>query len=180
VNANDDKKLAERAAGGDKRAFEAIVERYEKVVYNAAYRIAKDPDDAADITQAAFIKAYRKIDTYDPSYKLFSWLYRIATNEAINYVKRSSKMVFVDDDLGTSRQSPADDVAYIESSDQIQQALMQLNIDLRVVVVLKYFLQLSYAEISEIAGIPEKTVKSRLFTARQRLRNVLIEQGYRP
>ncbi len=174
----EDRKLALEAAAGDDGAFEAIVERYERTVYNAAYRIARDPDDAADITQSVFVKAYRKMHTYDPSYKLFSWLYRIAVNEAINYVKRARRMVPVEDELGTSSESPSQDVAHYETSDQIQHALMRLKIDHRVVVVLKYFLELSYSEISEIAGIPEKTVKSRLFSARQELRDVLIRQGY--
>ncbi|MFH1501806.1 MAG: RNA polymerase sigma factor [Candidatus Eisenbacteria bacterium] len=178
MNVDDDKRLALKAARGDGKAFEAIVERYEKTVFNAAYRIAKDPDDAADITQAVFIKVHRKIGTYDPSYKLFSWLYRIAVNEAINYVKRARRMVPVESELGESRESPAGDVAYVETSDQIQHALMELKLDYRIVVVLKYFLELSYAEISEIACIPEKTVKSRLFSARQELRDILIRQGY--
>jgi RNA polymerase sigma-70 factor, ECF subfamily len=174
----EDRKLALEAAAGDDGAFEAIVERYERTVYNAAYRIARDPDDAADITQSVFVKAYRKMHTYDPSYKLFSWLYKIAVNEAINYVKRARRMVPVEEDLGTSRESPAGDVEYYETSDQIQHALMRLKLDHRIVVVLKYFLELSYAEISEIAGIPEKTVKSRLFSARQELREALLRQGY--
>jgi len=176
MRADDDKKLAARAARGDERAFEAIVERYETVIYNAAYRIARDPDDAADITQSVFIKVYRKLDTYDPSYKLFSWLYRIAVNEAINHVKKHGRMVAVEEELGRSSESPATDVARLERSDRIQQALMELTIEHRVVVVLKYFLELSYAEISDVAGIPEKTVKSRLFSARQRLKRILTDQ----
>lgn len=178
MSVEEDRRLALRAAEGDGRAFEAIVVRYEKTIYNAAYRIAKDPDDAADITQSVFIKAHRKIHTYDPSYKLFSWLYRIAVNEAINYVKRTRRLVPAEEELGTSRESPSRDIAYIEASDQIQHALMELKLDHRIVVVLKYFLELSYAEISEMTDIPEKTVKSRLFSARRELRDVLIRQGY--
>jgi len=180
LNIEEERRLALEAAAGDEGAFEAIVERYERTVYNAAYRIARDPDDAADITQSVFIKAHRKMHTYDPSYKLFSWLYRIAINEAINYVKRARRMVPVEDELGTSRESPSADFAQYEASDQIQHALMRLKLDLRIVVVLKYFLELSYSEISDIAGIPEKTVKSRLYSARQELRDVLIRQGYEP
>lgn len=173
----DDAKLAARAAEGDGRAFETIVERYEKPVYNAAYRIARDPDDAADITQTVFIKAYRNLGSYDPSRKFFSWLYRIAVNESINYIKKMHRSIAVDEELGVSSESPSRDLEQVEAGDQIQRALMELKLDHRIVVVLKYFLELSYSEISDIAGIPEKTVKSRLFTARQQLRDVLVKQG---
>ena len=178
MRVDSDEKLTVRAAKGDEDAFEELVRRYQRPVYNAAYRIARDPDDAADISQTVFIKAYRKLGTFDPSRKFFSWLYRIAVNESINFVKRKNRSFSVEGDLGESRSSPASDYAQIEAGDQIQRALVQLKLEYRIVVVLKYFLQLSYAEICEIAGIPEKTDKSRLFTARKQLREILIGQGY--
>jgi RNA polymerase sigma-70 factor (ECF subfamily) len=175
----DDSKLAVRAVRGDRSAFEEIVERYEKTVYNVAYRMLRDEEDAADITQMVFIKIHRKLDSYDPSRKFFSWLYRIAVNECLNYLKKRKHEVVADGDYAVSRQSPWDDVARNERSELLEGALMDLKPEHRVVIILKYFLEFSYREISDIAGIPEKTVKSRLFTARQQLRDALMGLGYR-
>lgn len=175
----DDSELAVRAAKGDKRAFEEIVKRYEKTVYNLAYRMVRDEQDAADITQTVFIKVHRKLDSYDPTRKFFSWLYRIAVNECLNCLKKRRHEVVADRDYAVSRQSPWDDVARNERSELLEGALMDLRPEHRVVIVLKYFLEFSYREISDIVGIPEKTVKSRLFTARQQLKDALMGLGYR-
>lgn len=175
----DDSRLAVRAARGDGRAFEKIVERYDRVVYNLAYRMVRNEDDAQDITQTVFIKVFRKLDTFDPNRKLFSWLYRIAVNECLNHLKKRKREVAAHDDYAVARQSPWDDVARGERSELLESALMGLKPEYRVVIVLKYFLEFSYRDISDIAGIPEKTVKSRLFTARQQMRDALMGLGYR-
>jgi RNA polymerase sigma-70 factor (ECF subfamily) len=82
----DDQTCVRRYLGGDRSAFEPLVERYQKAVYNVAYRMANDRDDAADITQNVFIKASEKLGTYDPKFKFFSWIYRIAVIESMNFV----------------------------------------------------------------------------------------------
>jgi RNA polymerase sigma-70 factor (ECF subfamily) len=173
----DDSTLVRRAIEGDERAFEEIVRRYERTIYNVAYRMVKSHDDAMDIAQTVFIKAYKNLTSFKPEYKLFSWLYRITVNETINYIKRERRTVSLDCDLVSDRRNPGDDLLRLELGERIQNALMELKLDHRIVVVLKYFLELSYSEISEIVGIPEKTVKSRLFTAREKLRDVLVRQG---
>lgn len=172
-----DSVLVKQALKGDETAFEEIVRRYERTIYNVAYRMVRNHDDSLDITQTVFVKAYRKLSSFNPSYKLFSWLYAIAVNESINYIKKQSRMVPTDLDLGVDQRTPADAVASAEVGEQIQTALMGLSLDYRIVVVLKYFLEMSYREIAEIVGIPEKTVKSRLYTARERLRVLLVKQG---
>jgi RNA polymerase sigma-70 factor (ECF subfamily) len=175
----DDTRLAVKAARGDGRAFERIVERYEKTIYNLGYRMVRNEEDAADITQTVFIKVFRKLDTYDPNRKFFSWLYRIAVNECLNHIKKRRHEVLADYDFAVARHSPWDDVTRGERNELLEGALMDLKPEYRVVIVLKYFLEFSYREISEIAGIPEKTVKSRLFSARQQLRDALTGLGYR-
>jgi len=172
-----DSALVTQALKGDEAAFEEIVRKYERTIYNVAYRMARNHDDALDITQTVFIKAYRKLASFNPAYKLFSWLYAIAVNESINHIKKHSRMVPTDVEVGVDPRTPADSIERAEVSEQIQEALMGLSLDYRIVVVLKYFLELSYREISGIVGIPEKTVKSRLFTARERLRVLLVRQG---
>lgn len=174
-----DSVLVKQALEGDEAAFEEIVRRYERTIYNVAYRMVRSHDDALDITQTVFIKAYRKLATFNPTYKLFSWLYAIAVNESINYIKKRNRTVPTDCDLAVDHRTPGDAIERAEVGEQIQTALMGLSIDYRIVVVLKYFLELSYREISEIVDIPEKTVKSRLFTARERLRALLVKQGVR-
>ena len=169
---------------GDKEAFGAIVDRYQRAIFNVAYRMVNDYEDAMDITQSAFIKAYENLDKYDPSHKFFSWLYRIAINESLNHVSRRKRQTRLAYEPGDSLRydgqvhSPADPVEESETDAMLQGALVQLKFDYRLVVILRHFLSLSYREIGEIIDVPEKTVKSRLFTGRQMLKEILVGQGY--
>ena len=174
----DEARTIDLAMSGDSRAFEALIERYQKPVFNAAYRITASYEDAADITQAVFLKVHRKLDTYRPEYKFFSWVYRIAVNEAINFSKRHSRETAVEDPGDANQGDRVDHLGRIARDELIQAALRDIKVEYRVVVVCKYFLELSYREIGEIVGIPEKTVKSRLFTGRELLRQALVERGY--
>ena len=175
----DEARVIEMAREGDSRAFETLLERYEKPVFNAAYRIVANYEDAADVTQAVFVKVHRKLGSYRPEHKFFSWIYRIAVNEAINFAKRRKWERPLDDGVAARQGSSVDHLARIARDELIQGALQALKTDYRVVVVLKYFLELSYKEISDIVEIPEKTVKSRLFTGREHLRQALVQRGYR-
>ncbi|MFH1688980.1 MAG: sigma-70 family RNA polymerase sigma factor [Candidatus Eisenbacteria bacterium] len=174
----DEARVIEMAREGDSGAFETILERYEKPVFNAAYRIVADYEDAADVTQTVFLKVHQKLGSYKPEYKFFSWIYRIAVNEAINFGKRRTRERPLDDALAARQGHSVDHLARIARDELIQGALRALKMDYRVVVVMKYFLELSYKEIGDIVGIPEKTVKSRLFTGRELLRQELVQRGY--
>lgn len=171
-------------AKGDKEAFGAIVDRYQKAIFNVAYRMVNDYEDAMDITQSAFIKAYENLDKYDPSHKFFSWLYRIAINESLNHLSKRKRLARLAYEPGDSRMYGAGVRSYEDPAEQsetdavLQGALAQLKFDYRLVVILRHFLSLSYREIGEIIDVPEKTVKSRLFTGRQLLKEILVEQGY--
>ncbi len=155
-----------------------LVDRYQKPIYNTAYRMIHNADDAADITQAAFVKAYEKIDTYNPSYKFFNWLYKIAVNESINTINRRKRRRNFEYDPPAAVPAPDEDFALGEMSNLLQRALDHMKYDHRVVIVLKHLLLLPYSEIANILDLPEKTVKSRLFTARRVLREQLLQQGY--
>ena len=155
-----------------------LVARYEKPIFNTAYRMVSDSDDAADVTQNAFVKAFEKIDTYNPAYKFFNWLYRITVNEALNHINRQKRNREFDYDTPSNLPTPEENYALAEMSSLLQRALMAMNLEHRVVIVLKHLLFLSYREIAEILQISEKTVKSRLFTARQILKKQLAKQGY--
>lgn len=160
---------------GDASAFEPIVARYQKVLFNVALRMLGDAEDARDVTQVAFIKAWEHLASYDPSHRFFSWLYRIMVNESLNLIARRRRQVPLDADLPSperaDRKAEGD-----ELMERLRAALLALPRESREVLVLRHFSELSYQEIGWTLGIPEKTVKSRLFTARQRL-GELFERG---
>jgi RNA polymerase sigma-70 factor (ECF subfamily) len=172
----DDRALVERFRGGDREAFAELVVRYQGPVYNAAFWVVRRAEDASDICQTAFLKAAERIDDYDPRYKFFSWIYRIALNEALNLVRDRGREDGLDEGIeipAAVADEPEERLAAVQRSRRLQQALMKLSAHDRVVVSLRHFSELSYAEIAEVLDIDEKTVKSRLFEARQRLRVLL-------
>ncbi len=178
MNSNSrDHALIERCQSGERQALEEFVGLYERPVYNAAYRILGDPDDAADATQVVFMKAFEHLGQYNPKYKLFSWIYRIAVNESINQLKRGKKQQPLDDTEVAVNNSPEASLAAGDLSREIQIGLMCLKEDYRTVIVLRHFSECSYAQISEILQIPEKTVKSRLYSARQLMKETLHARG---
>lgn len=176
---NDDDQLQlSRCQKGDQTAFAVLVHRYHRPLYNAAYRVLGNAEDATDITQVVFLKIAERIDEYDPKYKFFSWIYRIAINESLNLLRTRQREVALDDE---TELADADDMNpearyhRTEVREHVQQALMRLKLDDRVVITLRHFSEFSYREISEILDLEEKTVKSRLFEARQRLGVLLID-----
>ena len=170
--------LAIQFQNGDRKAFTMLVARYEKPIFNTAFRMVKNFDDAADITQNAFVKAFEKIDTFNPSYKFFNWLYKITVNETLNLINRRKRSREFEYDPPAHLPTPEDDLELNEMSLFLQRALDAMSYDQRIVIVLKHLLLLPYSEIADILGIPEKTVKSRLYSSRHILRQELIKQGY--
>ncbi len=176
-----DEELVRRCLEGNREAFGALVEKYQSTVYNVALRMVHDQADAEDVAQVAFVRAFQKLSTFDPKFKFFSWLYRIVVNEALNLLKQRQrfeplKADTVDETLDESGKE--DERAEGEELERrIQECLMELKIEYRTVVVLKHFQELSYAEIGQILDLPEKTVKSRLFSARAVLRTILRKKG---
>lgn len=169
-----------KASQMDREAFGAVVHRYGKAIFNVAYRIVSDYEDAMDITQTTFIKAYERLERYDPSHNIFNWLYKIAVHEAINAAKRNSRTVPLDDELRSSPETADEACIQNETSERLQDALMRIPLEYRTAVILRHFQDLSYAEIAAILDIPEKTVKSRIFSGRRMLRDSLLKMGYAP
>ena len=173
----DDIRLMERCSNGDRQAFEVLLTRYEKPVFNAAYRMLNSPDDARDVTQTVFLKVFEHLDQYDPKYRFFSWIYRITLNESINWLKKANRLDMLDRETADTAGGPEREASNEQLSEGMQAALMTISPDYRAVVVLKHLLGCSYQEISDVLEIPEKTVKSRLYTARQLLQQTLTERG---
>lgn len=172
-----DRELVDRCRRGDRQAAGALIREYQRPLYNAAYRLLGNPDDAADATQAAFLKALEHLDSYDPDYKFFSWIYRIVINEAINQRKRNRKQQPLDEEEVSTDFSPYSQTEAGQLENGIQEGLMALTDEYRTVMAMRHFSDLSYKEISQILQIPEKTVKSRLYSARQLMKSHLLERG---
>ncbi len=177
MNKPDDKELMERCVKGDRQAFETLLVRYERPVYNAAYRMLHNADDARDVTQTVFLKVYENLDQYDPAHRFFSWVYRIALNESINWLKKSNRQQALDYDTADQGDGPEAMASDEQLGEGMEAALMRISSDYRAVIILKHVLGCSYVEISEVLDIPEKKVKSRLYTARQLLQERLTKQG---
>ena len=169
----DDAALVTRSLGGDQAAFGVLVERYQRPLYTVAYRMLSNPDDARDATQTAFVKAYERLSTFDSNLRFFSWIYRIVINECLNLLRNRRPEEALTPALAASG-SPFETAVSHEQRAQVQAALLQLSPDYRAVVVLRHFGGLSYDEMASALGVPAKTVKSRLHTARQRLGELLL------
>jgi RNA polymerase sigma-70 factor (ECF subfamily) len=170
---SDDSLWVARCLRGDASAFEPLVRRYQRVLFNVALRMLGNDEDARDAVQNAFVRAYERLDTYDPARKFFSWMYRIAVNECLNAIRARRPT----EELDASVQVEAgmfEAAATAEAHHRIEAALQQLTREYREVVVLRHYAEMSYEEIGAALRIPVKTVKSRLFTARQRLAEALI------
>ena len=172
--ANDDldRALVRRFLNGDRAAGDELVNRFHRSVYNVALRMLGNVQDAEDVTQTVFGNAFASLDTYDPRYRFFSWIYRMTVNESLNTLKRRRKVVSLDGSFDVP--APLTSASTDEAEDRVGRALLELKPDDRAVVVLKHFVSFSYEEISDVLGVPVKTVKSRLFTARERLRESLL------
>lgn len=169
-----DRALVRRCLDGDGAAAAELVDRYQRRLFNAAFRMLGNVQDAEDVTQTVFGKAFLALASYDPQYRFLSWIYRMTVNESLNALKRRRPMVTIDDTLGLEAPGYAADAAK-ETEERVGKALMDLRPDDRAVVVLRHFASFSYDEIAHVLEVPARTVKSRLFTARQRLRVVLLQ-----
>lgn len=174
---NADAKLVADCRKGIPGAFETLLDQYERPVFNVALRMVSNLEDARDITQSVFLKAFEKLDSYDSRYRFYSWVYRIAINESLNFIKRRSRDEPLSDDRLSPDRSPEDAASQADLVQLIQEALMALKPAHRAVIVLKHFRGFAYREMAEILDLPEKTVKSRLFSARRCLRQALCANG---
>ncbi|MEO8305180.1 MAG: sigma-70 family RNA polymerase sigma factor [Betaproteobacteria bacterium] len=171
-----DQALVERYRAGDREAFTELVVRYQRPIYNAAFWMLRRAEDANDVAQEVFLKVSERLDDYDPRYKFFSWIYRIAVNESLNMLRRSRREEALDDEIdipAPDSANPELQVGNAELSRRIQSTLMKMSTNDRTVITLRHFSELSYEEIGQVLDLDEKTVKSRLFEARHRLGDLL-------
>ena len=169
----DDAAIVARCLDGDRNAYEEIVKRYQRTLFNVALRVLGNYEDAKDATQTALVKAYEHLDGFDRDQRFFNWIYRILKNECLNVLRARRPSGPVSLDLPAV--GGADPVELGQRQRAVQVALQTLSLDYREVVVLRHFTDLSYDEIAATLSIPVKTVKSRLYTARQQLSHQLSE-----
>lgn len=184
----DVSKLVEMAQNGDSVAFGKLIETHERLVYNVVYRMLTNHEDAKDISQEVFLKAYRHLGKFDGKASFSTWLYRIAVNTSIDELRKRKGHETIsldketDSDEGMIKKDYADNSAGVEeqvmakeSMANIKQAMENLSSEHRIIINLRDFQGLSYTEISEITQTSLGTVKSRLARARKALKDLIIE-----
>jgi RNA polymerase sigma-70 factor (ECF subfamily) len=174
-----DHQLVARVQKGDKRAFDLLVLKYQFRLQAIVSRFIRDTDEVADVTQEAFIKAYRALPKFRGDSQFYTWLYRIAINTAKNYlVSKNRRTANTDIDIGDAEQfadndklidetSPENSMMTEELAQVIKDSLNQLTEDLRTALTLREFEGMSYEEIAAIMDCPVGTVRSRIFRARE-------------
>ena len=185
----DDKHIVAQARRGELSAFEELVTRYEKRVYAIALRSSGSPEDAADITQEVFLRAWRSMKDFRGDSGFATWLFRITMNQCVDYARHKQSqpptqpLVQGEDD--EERELPLPDTApspeeHLENSElgrELAAALDEVSDELRRIVLLRDVSGMSYTEIAEILEVSEGTVKSRLSRARIALRKILLKRG---
>ncbi len=162
----EDKEFLEKFQNPDTRnyAFNLLTRKYQQKVYNHIRKMVIDHDDANDLTQETFIKAWQHLDKFRSDSRLFTWLYRIATNECLNFLKKKRRRFFLPiGDLENELSGKLDSGAHITGDDihlKLQKALLKLPDKQRLVFNMKYFEELKYEEISEILGTSVGALKA--------------------
>lgn len=172
---SSDQELVQLCLGGENRAFDVLVERYKMQMHRTACGIVKNEDLAKDITQNGFVKAWQRLSTYDPGYKFYSWLYRIIVNEALNQL-RSQKDHDGLSDMHSAGETPYQRIMKKEEKSTLAESIDSLPLIYKTVIQLRHFEELSYKEIAEVLDIDTNTVKSRLYTARMQLRQMIYNR----
>lgn len=186
VSVDADLRLVERVKAGDMSAFDALTKKYRERLYGVVYNMISNREDAMDIVQDSFIKAFSAINSFKGNSAFYTWLYRIAVNRAITFMKRSRLRRFFSLDDSDETLAPDDVLEKLsvncggekklllnELKEKLNEALQTLSIKHRTVVVLFEIEGLSHQEIAEITNTSEATVRTRLHYAKQQLRTYL-------
>lgn len=185
---NEEQVWLEQARRGDKNAFGQLIEAYQGPVYNLAYRMLGNSGEAEEAAQEAFIRAYTRLDSYDPAHKFSTWLLSITSNFCIDQIrKRRAVLLSIDEPLpphpalhSDNNKGPEAEYMAQEREQLVQGLLKELPDEYRQAVVLRYWYDMSYEEIAETQKTTVSAVKSRLFRARRILADAGMERGMVP
>ncbi|MGK5508986.1 RNA polymerase sigma factor [Brevibacillus formosus] len=174
----DDWLLIQLVQKGNRDAYAHLVDKYKERLYSYLYRMTGQQQDAQDLTQEAFIKAYCQLDKYKPTDAFLAWLYRIASNLCIDAWRKNKHYAKTPLEETRLIESDTPEKAYLEKEkqDTLQQQIMALGEEYRVVFLLKYLEQMSYKEISEILHVPVTTVQMRIHHAKKKLRASIAQE----
>ena len=182
LNDQQEKELVRRCQDGDKRAMETIIRQYQHWVYNIAYGMLSNPEDASDVAQDVFLWLWENIGQFQFRSRFSTWLYRIVTNRCINVKdqksRRKTEPMEIDDSqpwVPVDKTSPEQSVLLAEKREILQKALAKLKDDYRRLVILREMHDLSYEELAEVLGCSVGRVKSRLHEARKALRKLVLQ-----
>ena len=186
-NETDERTLITRTLAGDDDAFSILVGTHQTTVYNIAYRMVGQREVAQGLAQETFLRAFKALPTFDLNRPFGPWLYRIATNLSINWIRRArvptvsleAKSSRYEEEvepleIPDSSSEPAARFAQAEMQTELRQAILALPPDYRAVIELRHFQEMDYEEMAETLKIPLGTVKTRLFRARRLLRDRLV------
>jgi RNA polymerase sigma-70 factor (ECF subfamily) len=185
---NEEQVWLEQARQGDKAAFGKIIEAYQTPVYNLAYRMLNNAGEAEEAAQEAFIRAYTRLDSYDPAHKFSTWLLSITSNYCIDQIrKRRALLLSIDEPLAPHpalmsdrSKGPEAQLMMNQQQELVQSLLAELAPDYRQAVVLRYWHEMSYEEIAEVMDTSVSAIKSRLFRARRQLAEVGVAMDLSP
>ena len=183
--AKEDLDLVERAKQGDQKAYARLLSKYRESMFHMISRMVKNVHDAEDLTMESFGKAFRNIAFYKPERAFSTWLFKIATNSVIDFIRgKRLRMISIDNDpdsddgaspsigvpeLIEKSDDPEERLIREQKADYMWQIVSQLHEDYREITIMRYFKEKSYTEIAEELGIPIGTVKARLFRSRELL-----------
>ena len=174
INENRDAELVERYLSGDTTAFDEIMVRYERQIYRICYRFVENREDAMDLAQDVFIKAFEHLATFRRESSLKTWLYRIAMNHCINHVKKhSQEFVEVTEYTGSTHSSAQTQLEDREQRDEFRRMVKLLPPKQKAILELRINDQLSYEEIAKMSGRSISTIKASVFFALEKLRKLV-------
>ncbi len=183
-----DSTLINQAKSGDAQAYDKLLNKYRNSVYNLVYRMVRDVEEAEDLTQEAFIKAFNSLAQFNEDYAFSTWLYKIATNNCIDFFrKRKLQTLSIDkpiqykdseihQELPDPELNPEKSILAGERSSIIREAIESLPEKYYTAIVLRHTEEKSYEEIAEILHLPIGTVKARIFRAREMLNKALRDR----
>lgn len=189
LSREEDAAMVKAVLGGDSTAYRGLVEKYQTRVYSMVYGMIRNREDARDLTQEAFVKAFNNLKSFRLEASFYTWLYRIAMNVSIDFTrkrKRREVAGFEEDIANRDADGGIDEVHHQDSPSRslerkqlyarIMDALEKLPADQKQVILLRELEGLSYKEIADVMGIPEGTVMSRLFYARKKMQKLLAAE----
>ena len=185
----DELKIIECCLLGNREEFSKLIDKYKNMVYNLTYRMCNNLDDAEDLSQETFLRAFQSLARFNPSYKFSTWLYQITLNIVRDRFKKKSLSCLsldapIETDDSEIYQQPSDHTnnpeeifSRKEKSKSVEKAILSLPLIYREVIILRHLQSLSYSEISSILRLPAGTVKIRLYRAREQLKKILLNSN---